>query len=342
MAAHDMSTVSLPASGHAVGAMPSLQATLVSVIITHYNYSGHVEGAIRSVLQQTHSRFECIVVDDCSSPPHREALREIIARCADPRVTLIELPVNKGQITALFEGLAAARGEYVALLDPDDLYEPQFIEKLLRCHLNPVVYAPIAFCDMGLFRMGGDVLTRTYTGFKYRNIRNGTMARAEATMLDFGFSAYYPAETRGWIWATTSSMMYRRDALKLLVRADYDSSLKFYADAYCAFGAHFVGGTLYLDEVLSWRGPHADNTAENTHVLSNFQFRQRRGFEHLTKEMKLFSIETLIANRADTYFGKNRFEEVLLKQCDGPDIQKLRRKYPHLDELLNRERQDYE
>ena len=63
---------------------------LISLIITHRNYADHVEEALLSILDQTHKNWECIIVDDASSPEHLSKLNEILARTASAKIRLIE------------------------------------------------------------------------------------------------------------------------------------------------------------------------------------------------------------------------------------------------------------
>jgi glycosyltransferase involved in cell wall biosynthesis len=248
------------------------------------------------VLLQTHQNFECIIVDDCSDAIQRDLLRQKIAEFADGRIKLIELPQNLGQTNAIFEGLAQSRGEFIALLDPDDVYAPQFLEKMLHCHLNPCVYAAVASCEMGLFRVGGAKLTSTYTSFKYDALLDGTLPKKEIQYLDFGFSAYYPPDTTGWLWCTTSSMMFRRDVLLCLQRKSYMPDIKICGDTYCVLGAHMLGGSLFVDEVLSWRGIHEANSVENSKVISSRQRRHKSSFEDLSEDIRFFAAKTLVEN----------------------------------------------
>jgi glycosyltransferase involved in cell wall biosynthesis len=90
---------------------------LVSVVIPCYNQAHFLAEAIESVLSQSYTGFELIVVDDGSEDDTPEVAR----RCAaeDPRVRLVRQR-NRGLAGARNRGLAASRGEYVVFLDSDD------------------------------------------------------------------------------------------------------------------------------------------------------------------------------------------------------------------------------
>lgn len=103
---------------------------LISVIIPCYNAEAFLADAVRSVQAQTHQDFECLLVDDGSGDGTR-ALIERLAR-EDLRLRPIILPRNQGVSAARNAALDAARGEWVALLDADDLWEPQRLARLLQ------------------------------------------------------------------------------------------------------------------------------------------------------------------------------------------------------------------
>jgi len=101
---------------------------LASVIIPAFNVAGCLDRAIDSVLAQTIADFEILVVDDASSDSTVDLVRRRAA--ADPRIRLLQNPVNSGPSVARNRGIAAARGEWVAILDADDAYEPDRLETL--------------------------------------------------------------------------------------------------------------------------------------------------------------------------------------------------------------------
>src|SRR5262252_2921063 len=89
----------------------------VSVVIPFFNASRTIDEAIDSVRHQTRPADEVVVVDDGSNPDEAEALAR---HAAD--VTLIRLPRNGGPSVARNIGIVAARGEWIAFLDADDLW----------------------------------------------------------------------------------------------------------------------------------------------------------------------------------------------------------------------------
>ncbi len=96
----------------------------VSVVIPAYNSSPYIEDALDSVFAQTFTDYEVIVVNDGS--PDAEELKEILSAYREKIVYLEQ--ENQGTAGARNTGIGAARGRYIALLDPDDLWAPEYLE----------------------------------------------------------------------------------------------------------------------------------------------------------------------------------------------------------------------
>jgi teichuronic acid biosynthesis glycosyltransferase TuaG len=104
---------------------------LVSVVVPSFNAAPFLESTLRSVLDQTHRNLEVIVVDDAST----DGSADLVARIAetDPRVKLVCRTSNAGSPAApRNQGVDAARGDWVAFLDADDLWHPRKLEIQLR------------------------------------------------------------------------------------------------------------------------------------------------------------------------------------------------------------------
>jgi len=97
----------------------------VSVIMPAYNVAAYVHEAIESALGQTFCDFELLIVDDGSTDATATIAAHYAAR--DRRVNLLRQP-NGGISSARNNALRCARGEFIALLDSDDRWEPQFLE----------------------------------------------------------------------------------------------------------------------------------------------------------------------------------------------------------------------
>ena len=102
-----------------------MQTVKVSVIMPAHNRDTLIRESIDSVLAQSFTDFELIVVDDGST----DATAAIVESYTDSRIRLIRQP-NQGVSVARNTGLEAAQGEFITFLDSDDLYYPEFLKTL--------------------------------------------------------------------------------------------------------------------------------------------------------------------------------------------------------------------
>lgn len=103
---------------------------LVSVIIPCYNGEEYIGEAIASVKSQTYANWELIVVDDASQDNSKEILTRKANRCR--RVKIVKHRRNRGISSARNSGIRRAKGEFVAFLDQDDLWNEEKLEKSVR------------------------------------------------------------------------------------------------------------------------------------------------------------------------------------------------------------------
>jgi len=101
---------------------------LVSVIICIYGGERFLRQTLESALAQTYRHWEIIAVDDGS--PDRSV--DIVRQFGDSRIRLLR-QANAGAASALGAGIGAANGEYVALLDQDDLWDRESLGHHVRC-----------------------------------------------------------------------------------------------------------------------------------------------------------------------------------------------------------------
>ena len=97
----------------------------VTVIMPAYNVAPYIEEAVESVLRQSFSDFELLIIDDGSS----DGTHEVISRMSDSRIRKVRNESNIGLAATLNKGLSMAQTEYIARFDGDDLASPQWLEK---------------------------------------------------------------------------------------------------------------------------------------------------------------------------------------------------------------------
>lgn len=99
----------------------------MSIILPTYNRAHRLEAAIDSIQQQTFQDFEIIIVDDAST----DGTIALVNTIDDPRIRLIRHPVNRGAAASRNTGISEATGRYIALLDSDDIWHPEKLQRQL-------------------------------------------------------------------------------------------------------------------------------------------------------------------------------------------------------------------
>lgn len=120
---------------------------MFSVVIPLYNKEISIYNTISSVLSQTIQNFELLVVNDSST----DRSREVVAGIKDKRISIID-KVNGGVSSARNVGINAAKYEYIALLDGDDFWEPDFLEvihELIKEYPDAGAYTTGYLCKYG-------------------------------------------------------------------------------------------------------------------------------------------------------------------------------------------------
>lgn len=145
---------------------------LVSIIIPCYNDGAYIEKAVQSVLDQTFSNKEIIIIDDGSDKITQKVLKNL-----KNKVTLLIKQENRGPSVARNKGIAAANGEYILTLDADDFFEPTFIQKAVEI-LNNYPKVGLVTCNANIFDKNakqGEIIS---SGGETKDllIRNGALA----------------------------------------------------------------------------------------------------------------------------------------------------------------------
>lgn len=100
----------------------------VSVLMPAYNSEKYIAEAIESILNQTFTDFEFIIINDGST----DNTAKIVRQYTDKRIKFIDNKKNQGLIAVLNQGLDLCRGEYIARMDSDDISRPQRFEKQVK------------------------------------------------------------------------------------------------------------------------------------------------------------------------------------------------------------------
>lgn len=226
----------------------------VSFIVTSYNYEKYIVACLASVVRQTYDNWECIVVDDVSTDTTVSSVEKFIESTeAKERFQLIRRSQNGGQMEAFRDGLRAASGSFVVMLDADDVLLEDYLEVHMHAHLN---VKTVAFTSSNQYQInaegevvGGQHMDHQSKGY-YRHVTKTRFQR--------GF----------WIWATSSSMVFRRSTVELIMPTD-GTTFRTCADYYIAHFCHLIGDSLLIPTIHGCYRRHGKNNFGTNPVLGN-------------------------------------------------------------------------
>ena len=218
---------------------------MISIITTSYNYNEYISETIKSVLAQTYSDWELIVVDDGSTDNSVETIKSF---CDDKRIKLICHDKNKGLKNSILTGLKYAKGEWIAFLESDDTFFPDTLEKRLE-HCSK---APILFNAVNLI---GDE--------DWIEEIQKQVSQTEKTLskLEFPTNMFKKFDKKNPI-LTFSSVMIKKD---LITETLFGSPVDALLDWWLYINLSFKNEIYYIDEKLTnWR-VHSNSYIKKPH-----------------------------------------------------------------------------
>jgi glycosyltransferase involved in cell wall biosynthesis len=297
----------------------------VAVVIANFDYSDFLEDAVLSVVDQSYGNIECIIVDDGSSPPHREQANNIARKFKQHGVNYLSLEENCGQIAAFYAGLDQTSAEFLCLLDPDDRYSETFIELSIEAHLNEQIYCPITTTDQ--YKIMNDELVNATFAHWATVFSAGTKLDHDSLPL-----RYFGSDWTGLYWTSTSALMFRRGILELL-RPIKSLSYRGEADSYLANGAHMLGGTLFIEQPLVYRQLHQRNAWMSRSFFALDQIKHRHGAEENFDLCKRDVAAAFLENGARDLFEQRFLSRLLYRHFERDSLALLRRESHHAAEL---------
>lgn len=130
------------------------ETPLISIAMCTYNGERFLKQQLQSILDQTYSPLEIIIVDDCSTDSTRAIVNAFMAK--DARIRLIENETNLGFVRNFERALHACAGTYISLADQDDVWLPEKVQRLYEeIDNNLLVYSNVELIDENGERLGG-------------------------------------------------------------------------------------------------------------------------------------------------------------------------------------------
>ena len=191
--------------------------------MTCYNAASTIEESVRSVIAQTFTNWELVLVDDLSD----DNSMDLIEKLGDPRIKIKKLPTRHRRTKALNQGFRLCIGEYIAVLDADDIARPTRFEKQVR----------LLDSDKGLVGVG--------TWFTNIDEQGRELSRSEFSSDPIAIKRSLASNSR----LVHSSMMYRRESAEVFY--GYDEKFEYSQDFALWLSLSEVGALTVIPEHLT-------------------------------------------------------------------------------------------
>ncbi len=232
---------------------------MISVVIPAYNHEKFIGAAVESVLEQTWSDLELLVIDDGST----DRTGEIVQSYDDSRITYI-FQENQDAFNTINRGLSLAKGEYVAILNSDDVYTLDRLQRLVDVQQKND--AQCIFSDVIPISDSGEELLDPEFGWNLWHAKNREFY--------FQCNDLYTAFLKGNFMVTTSNLFMTKNAV---AKVGKFCSLRYLHDYDFIFRMMlaFPGRVQYLDgDKLLYYRIHSGNTLGEAAILGREQDRE--------------------------------------------------------------------
>jgi len=213
---------------------------MISVVIPLYNKEKSVRATLESVLAQSYTDYEVVVVDDGSTDDSAKVVQSLMAK--SNKIRLIQKP-NGGVCSARNRGILESKGYYIALLDGDDLWDKNFLkEQVILIH---------------------DFPEAAMWGINFAEMNNGKMIRRLTTALPDGYRGYvenyFKMQGRQSDLFCSSSVVIRRDVFDKV--GMFDERIKYAEDSDMWFRIIATEKVVFYDKYMVFYQWDAENRA---------------------------------------------------------------------------------
>jgi glycosyltransferase involved in cell wall biosynthesis len=303
-------------------AQAEIDLPFVTVIVTNYNYENYVVPCLRSIARQKYPHFKCIVVDDVSTDHSVERIDNFIKSDESKgKFELICHENNGGQMKSFKTGMEQAEGDFVVFVDSDDIIFEDFLSAHILAHIS---MQTVAFTCSNAYQIDGKSTIIAGMQFDLK------------TKERYKYVSTLPIYRPFWPWSTTSSMMFRRSILDLIMPDDCDP-FRVCADNYLCLFANLIGGSLLISEAYGVYRRHGKNNFANNPVISGntvigdmknhpqHDVVRTNILSHFLEHAERF--RPLLASEGNLIL--DRFTTTLFRMGKPSEIWKIRKDYPN-------------
>jgi glycosyltransferase involved in cell wall biosynthesis len=264
-----------------------------SVIIPLYNKEKYVENALKSILDQTFSDFEVLIVNDCSTDKSVSKIEPYL----DEKVKLIHHEKNKGLSATRNTGILNAKADYVTYLDADDVWKPTFLETIHRLTIN--------FTEAKIFATNYDEVYKknTFTPFNGAHLlKENTDSIVDFFKIDIKQGLYHHG-----------SICFHKDVFKKA--GYYDENIRFSEDFDFNIRANYYFKLAYSNTNQMSYYLEIENQITGSSIL-NFQVPDYDKYENWAKtnpnlKKQLDFLRYVLAKKLKKDGDKNRWKKII-------------------------------
>lgn len=252
-----------------------LNLPLVTFVVTSYNYENFVLKTLDSIKNQSYKNFEIIVVDDKSQDNSVEIIKKYINENPELNIKLIEHDKNYGQLKAIQTGLKVANGQFISFIDSDDEIVKDYTAAHLKIHLG----TNVAFTSAQIIEIDeNDTIYTTHSpSSPQNNEANEILELNDILNIDIEKLNYKILDTKsapfgGWFWSPTTSAMFRKSAIEILLKFEEFYKWKICPDKFLFNLANLIGGSAIIYAPLVAYRRHKNNAGQSSCVCGNKRF----------------------------------------------------------------------
>lgn len=273
----------------------------ISIITASYNYANYITDVITSVINQTYSDWELIIVDDGSSDNSVDIIKSFCDNDARIKLYQHEGSTNKGLKESILLGLEKASGDWIAFLESDDFFKPENLAKKVEIiEKNPSV--TLVFNKV------------EFIGDKKRSKKTEkdlSPTQVELSKMTFPRNMFYDFCKKNMI-LTFSAVIVKKEKLKAV---DFNTNIDALLDWWLWIHLSYKNEFYYLDEELTQWNIHPDSYISKSKKLlfpqlgSYLDVFKNDGRDFKVLWFVLFSLPTLFYLKAKKYIAKliNKF-----------------------------------
>lgn len=276
-----------------------------TVVVPLYNKQDFVESALQSICDQTVSNIEILVVNDCSTDNGIDKVRKL----KDPRIRIIDHDRNKGLSAARNTGIKNANSDNLAFLDADDLWKPDFLEKISELMK--------LFSEAGLFATAYEEVHAEQIAVKTKN--NVLLQSEEMAILD---DFFYAAAKQPILWY--GSTVVKRDVFEKV--GHFDENITWFEDVDFNIRAALEFKVAYYNKTCALYTIESQNQITRTKIENRIvcDLSKYDKFATSNKSLKLFLDVNRYALAMDYKLaGSEQKSKMITSQIDIRNLTKL-------------------